>query len=490
MLFPTVPFLFYFLPLALLGYYLLGFSRAAQNVWLLGASMVFYAFGEPVFVFVMAGMVLATWLSGVVMGRFRGNYAVVRLAMWFGIASSLVFFFYYKELDFLFHIVNGVLGYEAVTPTGNIAPVGLAFYTLQAMSYVIDVYRYPRGYEKNPIHVGLYIAFFGHVIMGPLSQYDSFARQLRERSFSWDGFSDGCCRFVFGLCKKAVLADSLSLIADPIFSLTTYHNQVPLVPVMLAWVGLAAFTLQIYYGLSGYSDMAVGLGKMFGFKLPENFNYPYAARSMTEFWQKWHMSLMDWFGDYMFDLTGQRVDEAVQRRDTRHGKNAGMVKNLYGGWLLLGLWHGGEWSFLAWGTWQFGVTLLERLLKLPQRRLPWIVAHVYVMFAVMIGWVFIRAPHLTGSIVYIGNLLGLNHNGFYSAYALWLAWDNWLLFAAAILFCTPVCRRLAAYMDEKPGTLAKSMALLYPVAVMAAFGLAILFVVRGETLQFLPFRFY
>ena len=370
MVFSSATFLFLFLPLTLLVYYNpLVRSRGFRNAFLFLASVAFYAWGEPVYVLLMLASIAVNWLFGLAIGAGKNGSAVVACAAVFNLAVLFVF----KYLDFAITNCNNLLGLT-LPLAGLELPIGISFYTFQALSYVIDVKRKPALAQKNLLHVGLYIACFPQLIAGPIVRYETVAEQIVARRESWTDFSEGLRRFLWGLAKKVILANNLAKTADLAFdggALTTG----------LAWLGMGAYALQIYFDFSGYSDMAIGLGRMFGFRFNENFNYPYAARSVTDFWRRWHISLSSWFRDYVYiPLGGNRV------RPARH------LFNLFVVWLLTGLWHGANWTFLLWGLAYFVLLMLEKYT--PLQRLPSLFGRAYTLLAVGLCWVLFRAVSL------------------------------------------------------------------------------------------------
>ena len=332
MLFSSIPFLVYFFPIVFLGYYLLSFSRMAQNIWLLLASLLFYAWGEPVYVFLMIGSILFNSIIAIIIEKVEDSKVKKGLLIT-SIVGNIAVLFFFKYLGFVFGIINS--GFKGLLPDLKIAlPIGISFFTFQALSYVVDVYRGVTKAE-NPFYVGLYIAFFPQLIAGPIVQYNTIAEQIRDRKSSIDKIALGLSRFAVGVGKKIIIANSFGTIADNVFNWSLIGTDKLPVPATLAWLGSIAYSLQLYYDFSAYSDMAIGLGLCFGFKFKENFNYPYIAGSVSEFWKRWHISLTDWFREYVYiPLGGNRV----ANRDT-------MVRNLAIVWLLTGIWHGANWTF-------------------------------------------------------------------------------------------------------------------------------------------------
>jgi alginate O-acetyltransferase complex protein AlgI len=480
MLFSSIIFLFYFLPLTLCGYFLLGFSRRIQNAWIFIASIFFYAWGEPTNVLLMLLSIAANWALGLVVDRVRDDPPRARLAIIATCVFNLGFLFVYKYLDFLIRNINAAAGAELIAPAGIALPIGISFFTFQAMSYVFDVYRQDAAAERNPLNVGLYIAFFPQLIAGPIVRYSDIAEQIRVRSVTWDGFSSGVARFVTGLGKKTLLANSMALVADHVFNISAMSAAETNVPASLAWVGAIAYTLQIYYDFSGYSDMAIGLGRMFGFEFLENFNYPYISLSISDFWRRWHISLSTWFREYVyFPLGGNRVASA----DT-------VVRNTFIVWLLTGIWHGADWSFVVWGLWNFTFIIVERVTNFDDAGIPRCLKHIYAMLAVIVGWVFFRAQDMYQALLYMKNMFGMNGNGFYSDTALMFLREYWLFFSLGIFFSTAVAPKISSMMRRRGmGAFGDLASAARPVAYMALFAACVAYLVRGSYNPFIYFNF-
>ena len=348
MVFSSAIFLFAFLPIVLLLYCLAG--QRLKNGILLAASLLFYAYGEPKFVFVMLASIVLNYafamlieLPGYGSKRWRRDWLLAALACNLGIL------FVFKYLNFFGHMVGKALHIDLQLPSIAL-PIGISFFTFQALSYVVDVYRGTTRVQRNPFSLALYISFFPQLIAGPIVRYSTIAEQIDDRKVTPEKLSQGVQRFIAGFCKKVLLANNVALVAEAAFDV---HGEKS---VALLWVGSLAYTLQIFFDFCGYSDMAIGLGKMFGFEFEENFNYPYMAKSVTDFWHRWHISLSQWFRDYVyFPLGGSRVTPA------RH------IFNLFVVWFLTGLWHGANYTFLAWGMMYFVMQLVEKFLVKPQR---------------------------------------------------------------------------------------------------------------------------
>lgn len=392
MLFSSEIFLFVFLPCTLFVYYvLLHKSRQLQNIFLALISLFFYAWGEPYFVLIMLGSILCNWWFAIMVDRHRDDATYVRLIITGMLVVNLGIMFVFKYLMFTLENVNILLGSGISVPTIAL-PIGLSFFTFQAISYVIDVYRQNGEVQKNPMNVALYISFFPQLIAGPIVRYQTVAEQIKNRKETVADFSEGCTRFILGLSKKVLLSNNFALIADAAFT----EGELTL---HFAWVGAIAYTLQIYYDFSGYSDMAIGLGKMFGFHFLENFDYPYVSKSISEFWRRWHISLGSWFRDYVyFPLGGSRVKSKTR-----------LVFNLFVVWFLTGIWHGANWTFIVWGLMYFILIALEKLTRF-EKKLG-VLGHVYSMFFVVIGWVIFRAENIGQAVQYIATMLDFSGGG-------------------------------------------------------------------------------
>lgn len=381
MLFSTIPFLYFFLPSVLfINNVLLRKNINYQNVFLLLSSLFFYAWGEPTFVFVMLLSIVLNWGFGIWVDKKRENKTWILFLM---LLFNLSLIFVFKYLMFAMNVINEVFDTHMRVPIINL-PIGISFFTFQSISYVIDIYRHHGEVQRNPLNVGLYISFFPQLIAGPIVRYETIAAEINNRKVTWNDFTDGIERFIIGLGKKVLLANNFAVIADHIFSLLPEYLDLP-----LAWLGAISYTLQIFFDFSGYSDMAIGLGRMFGFHFLENFNYPYISRSVSEFWRRWHISLGSWFRDYVYiPLGGNRVAKPL------------VYRNLFVVWLLTGIWHGANWTFIIWGLMYFVLLAFEKFTELEKRNFH-ILGHVYTLFFVVVGWVIFRSETLTDAWNYL-----------------------------------------------------------------------------------------
>lgn len=477
MLFSSIVFLFYFFPAVLTLYYLFRRWVPVKNGILLAASFFFYAWGEPGFVWLMLFSVGVNYLLALMTDCFRGSIA----AKWFLFLAAvwnMGLLYVFKYLDFFIRNLAAATGTN-LRVTNLALPIGISFFSFQALSYVAEVYRGRSRVQKNPFYVALYIVFFPQMIAGPIVRYSVFEGQLRDRKETLDKFSVGVCRFIAGLGKKVLLADNFAVVADRIFDGYGQRGM----PAALAWVGAAAFTMQIFFDFSGYSDMAVGLGLMFGFKFEENFNYPYIARSVGEFWRRWHISLSVWFKEYVyFPLGGSKV------------RNMDLViRNIMVVWLCTGLWHGAEWTFVIWGMLNFLFLVLERFVGLERKAGYGVLRWCYTMFVVNLGWVIFRSENLVSAGNYIRCMFGLGGNGFFSDYAWMYVREYGIFFVIGAFLCVPVGRRCNYLMLNDimlKGKISRALVnVFYPAMMMGVFLLCITYLVKGGYHPFIYFNF-
>jgi D-alanyl-lipoteichoic acid acyltransferase DltB (MBOAT superfamily) len=398
-------------------------------------SVLFYAYGEPKFVFVMLFSILMNWLFGLMVHYFKKKNVqeAARVVIAVMVVFNIALFFVFKYLNFAIRNINNLFG-DVISQTNIVLPIGISFFTFQAMSYVFDVYRGRGDVQKNPLNTALYITFFPQLIAGPIVRYETVSKEINSRVFNSDDFLRGVQRFIIGLAKKAILANSVAVVADWAFK----TEGLATLPILGAWLGVIAYTLQIYFDFSGYSDMAIGMGLMFGFHFNENFNYPYISKSITEFWRRWHISLGSWFRDYVyFPMGGSRVK--TQSR---------LIFNLFVVWTLTGVWHGANWQFAFWGFLYFVLIAFEKLTDLPKKLEEsgnFIMIQLYRIFtllAVMIGWVFFRADGLKNGVKYLLALFGLKNNAPSNETAYFLLKENAVIFLIGIIASTPIVKIL------------------------------------------------
>ncbi len=430
MLFSSTTFIYLFLPSVLLVYFaILHHKRFLQNVFLFLASLFFYAWGEPKFVFVMIASIIVNWLLGLCIDIKRNNIIASKMVIGIDIAFNLGLLFVFKYLAFTEELLQTITGFDYMVPKIAL-PIGISFFTFQAMSYVIDVYHQKGEVQKNLLYVGLYISFFPQLIAGPIVRYETIADEIKNRKETIDDFFGGFERFIVGLSKKVLLANSFAILSDVVFDTVKAGEPIS---VLLGWLGAIAYTLQIYFDFSGYSDMAIGLGRIFGFHFLENFNYPYIATSITEFWRRWHMSLGTWFRDYLYIPLG----------GSRCGK-ARTILNIFIVWALTGIWHGANLTFVIWGLFYFVLLIIEKasgIVKEHGKTIS-IFKWVYTMFFVVLGWVIFRAESLSDASSFLKSLFGLSGNVFLDG-AFW-GWfsQNLILIILGIVFSTPFIKHL------------------------------------------------
>ena len=418
MVFSSTVFLFLFLPLTILIYYNpVWRGRRFRNYFLLLASLLFYAYGEPLFVFLMLLAIGASWFIGLKIGQSEER---ARQKRWLvlGCTGLVSMLFIFKYLTFCCQQV-GMLLHKDMSGIDIALPIGISFFTFQLLSYLFDIYYGKAQPQKNVLNAGLYIALFPQLIAGPIVRYDLIDKQIMGRRESIDDIAEGMLRFIYGLGKKVLIADYMAQVADNIFDAGVAMS------VGTAWLGAVAYTLQIYFDFSGYSDMAIGLGRIFGFRFPENFNYSYIARSVTDFWRRWHISLSSWFRDYVYiPLGGNRCS---RRR---------WLWNLFVVWALTGIWHGANWTFLCWGLWYFLLLIFEKQTGFAEKIGRF--SHVYALLAIIFGWVIFRSANIGQAVSYIGMMLGIGSTGAIDSGFMYYLSGSWVVFVYAVLLSVPV----------------------------------------------------
>ena len=426
LLFSSTTFIYLFLPVVLFCYYILfRRSRKLQNIFLLIASLLFYAWGEPKFVLIMMVSILLNWLIGLLVDRFKRNKTLCTGLITIDVILNLSLLFVFKYLGFACNTVNSLFGAGLNVPSIAL-PIGISFFTFQAMSYVIDVYREKGAVQKDLLCVGLYIAFFPQLIAGPIVRYETVADEILNRKETTNDFFDGFVRFVMGLAKKVLLSNSFAFLADQAFNSASQGIELS---VGFSWLGALAYTLQIFFDFGGYSDMAIGLGRMFGFHFLENFNYPYISTSITEFWRRWHISLGTWFRDYVYiPLGGSRVSRPRQ------------ILNLFVVWFLTGIWHGANFTFILWGLMYFILLVIEKLTgwHKPKGKLLTIIKWLYTMLFVVLGWVLFRAETVKDALYYLKGMFGLGGVPFADGMFTGYLKQNLLLLIWGIALSTPI----------------------------------------------------
>lgn len=472
MLFSSVVFLFYFLPATLILYYGFKFNRKIQNFILLISSLFFYAWGEPKFVLIMIISIILNYIFGLLVDKYREEKVKIKIILVLMSTFNIGMLFIFKYLAFAIRNISELTGKNLFIP--NIAlPIGISFFTFQAMSYVVDIYRKKGEVQRNPFYVGLYIAFFPQLVAGPIVTYESIAEQMVNRKETWYKFSIGVTRFITGLSKKVLISNNMAIIADYVYTM----NGQSLVPVSLAWLGSIAYTLQIFFDFSGYSDMAIGLGLMFGFKFDENFNYPYISKSISEFWRRWHISLGNWFKSYIyFPLGGSKV----VNKDI-------MVRNMLIVWLFTGIWHGAEWTFIIWGLLNFLFILIERFTMFEKIERYSTLKHIYTLLIVNFGWVLFRSSNLIEAHNYFKAMFG-GSGQIFSEYTFMFIKEYFVFFSLGIIFSTPIAKRMNKSIVER-AKYSDIFHICYPVVSMILFVIAVTYLVTGSYNPFIYFNF-
>ena len=468
MLFSSIVFLFSFLPAVMILYYLL--PVRFRNVILLLASLVFYAWGEPVYLFLMLLSILFNYFSGLDIARNLQDKRAAKRSLVFNLIINLAVLGFFKYEGFVLDTLNGILpvhiSYHALP-----LPIGISFYTFQILSYIIDVYRGNVKVQTNLPNFALYVTMFPQLIAGPIVQYADVDEQLASREVSRTKFGEGSMYFIRGLAKKVLLANTSGMIFTEVSGLAKDN-----IAVMTAWLGAFAYMFQIYFDFSGYSDMAIGLGKMFGFEFNMNFNYPYVSKSITEFWRRWHISLSSWFRDYVYiPLGGNRVSKI------KH------IRNLLIVWFLTGLWHGAAWNFMAWGLYYGVILIIEKYLLSPVLdRLPDVVRHIYSIVLVVIGWVLFFSSSFGQAADYIRVMFGAGAHGFADRESMYLLTSNLILWLILIFGSTPLVHFRYEHMlrSKKWNT-----TIINSVVYAALFIVCIAYLVTETYNPFLYFRF-
>ena len=464
MLFSSIPFLYHFLPIVLIVYFAV--PRVLKNTVLLLASLIFYAWGEPKYVVLMIASILMFYGCGLAISRAKSQ-KMKKLWLTVSVVVSLTLLGIFKYADFFITSFNSATGLGL--PLLRLAlPIGISFYTFQCLSYTIDVYRGNVPAQKNPISFGAYVALFPQLIAGPIVRYIDVARELDNRTHSWDGFVLGLQRFMVGLAKKIIIANSLG-------ELTNIFRDSGEKSVVFFWMYAVAFALHIYFDFSGYSDMAIGLGRIFGFHFIENFNYPYLSKSVAEFWRRWHMSLGSWFRDYVYiPLGGNRVSRGR------------WVFNTLTVWALTGLWHGAAWNFVLWGLLYAVFLMIEKWVPALQK-LPTVLRRGYVLLVVLLGFVLFNAADLSQAVADIKGLFGFGNVPFITGETLYYLRSYGILFLLGLVGSTPLMRDLWNRLSH--GKAGRVMAVLEPVLMIGALLICTAYLVDGSFNPFLYFRF-
>lgn len=451
MVFSNAVFLFVFLPITLLGYFLLR-KTVLQNYWLLFVSLVFYLWGKPKYIVILIVSMLINY-CGARMVDWTKTQKSAKTALSVTVFANLLLLYYFKYFNFSIGMFNDLFKTD-IQVNEILLPIGISFFTFQGISYVVDVYRKDVLVQKNFSKFAMYISMFPQLVAGPIVRYKDIVKEIDNRRVSLDDFTDGIQRFIIGLSKKVIVADTLAVTADSIFGMSPSNNS-----VSVAWLGIICYSLQIFFDFAGYSDMAIGMGRMLGFHFIENFNYPYISKSITEFWRRWHISLSSFFRDYIYiPLGGNRKHTYL---------NVAVV------FLLTGIWHGAAYTFVLWGIWHGTFNIVEKYLKEKKNtyeekkdgRLVAFGKHVYTLLVVMIGWILFRADSVSYAGQYMLSLVSLQQPGMPGFELMWYL-DRWtvLILILAIVFATPAasmfCVLIKNRVYEKVWMITKYVALL------------------------------
>lgn len=468
MVFSSIIFLFLFLPISLIIYY--AAPKNWRNTVILLLSLIFYAWGEPVYVFLMIGSIVADYYGGRLIEKNRKDKDKQRFIFISILTLNISVLIFFKYYGFIIDNINGILG-TSLQIRELPLPLGISFYTFQLVSYVADIYMGKVRAQRNLINFGAYISMFPQLVAGPIVQYSDIETQLQNREESIYKFGEGAERFICGLGKKVLLANNLGLIWREIKVIPTDELS-----IITAWIGIIAFTLQIYFDFSGYSDMAIGLGKIMGFEFLENFKHPYMSKSISEFWRRWHISLGSWFRDYIYiPLGGNRRGLKLQFR------------NIIVVWFATGLWHGASWNFIVWGLY-FGILIFLEKLWLGKilTKVPDIIAHGYTMILVIVSWVFFEVINLKEALNYIGVMFGVGGNPLTDSMARYTFRTNFIILILGVIAATPIVRGLINKLKTKHEFQGIVVLVLCNLIVLF---IAITYLVSESYNPFLYFRF-
>ena len=447
MVFSTSIFIYLFLPITLIIYYLA--PKKGKNLIILLSGLLFYSWGEPIYVIVMLISTMIDYFAGLIMNHFEGRKAPRRICLIVSIVMNLGLLGIFKYSGFIAENINAIAGTQIIDINNmnffgieylpmNMLPIGISFFTFQSMSYTIDLYLGNVKVQKNPISFAAFVTLFPQIVAGPIVRYDDVAKELDDRSITIDLIYDGIIKFIIGLSKKVLIANSIGALWTSIKA-----TDIANVSVVSSWLGILAFTFQIYFDFSGYSDMAVGLGKMMGFNFPKNFDYPYLSKSISEFWRRWHITLGAWFKSYVYIPLG--------------GNRKGMARTIFNlavTWFLTGVWHGASWNFILWGTLYGVVIILEKLFlgKLLDK-IPDIFGHIYTMLLVILGWVLFDTADLPTAGAYIAKMFGFGGGAFIDSTAMYQIATYGITFIICIIGCTNLPKLAVEALKKKSAVL-------------------------------------
>lgn len=465
MVFSSQIFLFFFLPITMIGY-LICRKTKNKNIWLLFVSILFYAYGARKIVLVLLSSVFINWSLALLVTRVESRIGK-RAVLIADIVLNVSYLFYYKYFNFAYE--NASVFFDLPEQIEKIAlPIGISFFTFQALSYFIDVYRNEKLVQKSIVNVALYITLFPQLIAGPIVRYTTIAEEIKSRRVTAEDFNEGVTRFVYGLGKKVLIANIIGIMVDEIYAMEPSGLSVG-----TAWLATVGYTIQIYFDFSGYSDMAIGLGRMFGFHFLENFNYPYVSKSVTEFWRRWHISLSSWFRDYIYiPLGGNRL--GLKRQ----------VFNLSVVWICTGVWHGANWTFILWGIIYGVFVIAEKLIQIDRRKIPAAIGHIYTLFIVNALWVLFRADNLSMAGGMLGAMFGLAGGPLWDDTATFYFLENVTTLILAVIVSIPIVKKMSQHRSMQ-----KFFEIGRPVFVLIILVLSISFIIKGSYNPFIYFNF-
>ncbi len=467
LLFSTISFVYYFLAAVLLIYFIVPFKF--KNLVLLVASLFFYFYGEPIYTLLMLATTLSSYIHGLLIDKFRGK-VWSKVFLWSSVITSIGVLGFFKYSDFFIRNVNSLLKTD-ISLLGIALPIGISFYTFQTLSYTIDVYRGDAKVQKNFVRLATYVSLFPQLIAGPIVRYTTIEEELSQRTHSFENFGYGVTRFIIGLSKKVLIADTLGTLGRTLYALDNPS-------VVSYWVYAIAISLQLYFDFSGYSDMAIGLGRIFGFHFLENFNYPFVSKSIAEFWRRWHMSLGTWFRDYVYiPLGGNRVPKLR------------WLFNILVVWFLTGFWHGADWTFIVWGLFFAVFLVLEKfVLNKFFAKIPRVFSHIYVVIAILISFVIFNANGMANAVADIGKMFGADGIPLWSSETAYYLSSFAVVIIIAIIGATPLVKKVVLKIKEtKVGLLVCDI--LEPIFVAVLLLVVTAYFVDGSFSPFLYFRF-
>ena len=469
MLFSSTTFIFIFLTLLLILYFPIK-NIKYRNIILLIFSLIFYSWGEPKYIFLMIITVLIAYIFGLLIDKYRFEKRKSKLFLIISVVLILLNLFIFKYLDFSIGIFNSIFKTN-IGLSKLVLPIGISFYTFQILSYVIDLYWGKVGVQKNYFRLLLYVSFFPQLIAGPIVRYETVEKEISDRKTTLDGFINGFKRFIWGLAKKVIIANNVAIFCDYIYNnYSSYGSNI-------LWVAAICYTLQIYFDFSGYSDMAIGLGKMFGFNFLENFNYPYIASSITDFWRRWHISLSSFFRDYVYiPLGGNRVSKVK------------FIRNIFIVWLLTGIWHGASYNFILWGLYYAILLLIEKMFTGKYiEKLPKVLKMLYSLFFITLGWVIFRVENLNDLVLVIKKMFSFNNTSFVTLFN-----NNSMLISTipyiilGIFLSLPIDKWFKEKVDKSNSVI---LTLIEDLILGVLFGISIMFLVSNSYNPFIYFRF-